>query len=253
MRVYTGAMTATDAAEPSRPIRSDLFRANTSALAALATAAVAVIIAFLTTDAPPAEWTIPLSVTIFLVYWLSFAVYYLWWTHRVYASAKVSAIREVAVRDRRTRRTWVGRLSGLTGPTDWTTAAAMMAVVVTVAIALSPGARENPVIILLGLSTVASSWALMVYSFALDYMQVTVLQSPQETPHITFGFAEEPRFSDYLTFSVMVSTMAFAAPAEVTSRQMWRKLRNHVLLAFIFNTVIVAMMVSLLFGGLTGN
>ena len=47
--------------------------------------------------------------------------------------------------------------------------------------------------------------------------------------------------------------MAFAAPAEVTSRQMWRKLRNHVLLAFIFNTVIVAMMVSLLFGGLTGN
>ncbi|MGP5930571.1 DUF1345 domain-containing protein [Corynebacterium glyciniphilum] len=202
-----------------------------STLAALATAAVAVIIAFLTTDAPPAEWTIPLSVTIFLVYWLSFAVYYLWWT----------------------RRTWVGRLSGLTGPTDWTTAAAMMAVVVTVAIALSPGARENPVIILLGLSTVASSWALMVYSFALDYMQVTVLQSPQETPHITFGFAEEPRFSDYLTFSVMVSTMAFAAPAEVTSRQMWRKLRNHVLLAFIFNTVIVAMMVSLLFGGLTGN
>ncbi|MEJ6549972.1 DUF1345 domain-containing protein [Corynebacterium sp. USCH3] len=246
-------MTATDAAEPSRPIRSDLFRANVSALAALATSAVAVVLAFLLTDAPPAEWTIPLSILIFLVYWLSFATFYLWWTHRVYSTADVPAVREVAVRDRKTRRTWAGRISGLTGPTDWTTAAAMMAVVVTVGIALSPGARENPVIILLGLSTVASSWALMVYSFALDYMQVTVLQEPTETPHIAFGFSDEPTFSDYLSFSVMVSAMAFAAPAEVTSRRMWRKLRSHVLLAFIFNTVIVAMMVSLLFGGLTGG
>ena len=246
-------MTTTDAEEHSRPLRSDLFRINISGLIALVSCAAAVAIAFLLSDRPASGWNLPLPVLIYLVYWLSFTVIYLWWTHRAYAHADTAAIRDVARRDHRARRTWVGRIIGLGGPTDWTTTAAMMAVVVTVAIALSPGARENAVIILLGLATVASSWGIMVYSFALDYMQATLLEDPDNTPLIRFGFDEEPRFADYLTFSVMVSTMAFSAPAEVTSRRMWRKLRSHVLLAFIFNTVIVAMMVSLLFGGLTGN
>ncbi|MEY8565747.1 DUF1345 domain-containing protein [Corynebacteriaceae bacterium 7-707] len=237
----------------TRPIRSDLFRANVSTLAATVTAVAAVAVAVLTADTPPGEWAVPLSVTFFLVYWLTFTLTYLCWTHRVYADAEMTSVRAVAARDSRTRRSWVGRLSGLTGPTDWTTAAAVMAVMVTVGIALTPGAKENPVVILCGLAAVAGSWALMVYSFALDYMHVTVLQDPGETPHLTFDFDDEPRFPDYLTFSVTVSTMAFSSPAEATSRRMWRKIRSHVVLAFIFNTVIVAMMVSLLFGGLTGG
>jgi hypothetical protein len=237
---------------PSRPIRSDLFRANVSTLAALVAATAVVVVAAVATQEPRTAWGIPLPVVFFLSYWLAFTVTYLAWTHRVYATADVSAVRAAAARDTRTRRSWIGQLSGPTGPTDWTTTAAVMAVVVTVGVALTPGARENPVIILLGLVAVAGSWALMVYSFALDYMQVTVLQEPGEDPHITFRFADEPRFPDYLTFSVAVSTMAFTSPAEVTSRQMWRRLRSHIVLAFIFNTVIVAMMVSLLFGGLVG-
>lgn len=246
-------MAAETTSRTGHRIRSDLFRANVSTALALLTAAAGVGIALLTTGTATSGWTIAPPIVFFLVYWLSFTAYYLWWTHRVYAHADTAAVRDVAARDSHARRSWTGKFSGLTGPTDWTAAAATMAVVVTVAIALSPGAREDPVVVLLGLATVASSWALMVYSFALDYMQVSVLQEPDETPHVKFDFPEEPRFADYLTFSVMVSTMAVGAPAQATSQAMWRKLRSHVLLAFIFNTVIVAMMVSLLFGGLTGG
>lgn len=245
------------APESPRAVRSDLFRINVSSIGALVAAAAAVVVAFVTSDEPPSEWTLPLPVMVYVVYWLSFTSFYLWWTHRTYTRASAAAIRSVAARDNRARGTLAGRLLSFNSPTDWTTAAAVVSVVITVVIALSPGAREDPVIILLGLATVVSAWATMVYSFAVDYMHVTLLQEGgtegPETPHIRFSFDDEPGFSDYLTFSVMVSAMAVAAPAEITSRQMWRKVRSHVLLAFIFNTVIVAMMVSLLFGGLTSG
>ncbi|WP_282856162.1 hypothetical protein [Pseudoclavibacter helvolus] len=49
-----------------------------------------------------------------------------------------------------------------------------------------------------------------------------------------------------------MSTMAATASAEITSRRGWRVARTNVVLAFSFNSVIVAMMVSVLFGGLAG-
>jgi uncharacterized membrane protein len=39
-------------------------------------------------------------------------------------------------------------------------------------------------------------------------------------------------------------------PAEITSRRAWRIVRANVIIAFVFNSVIIAMMVSLVFGGL---
>lgn len=243
--------TDADTDTTARPLRSDLFRVNVSGLLALVSAAVGMALALAVNDGPVSEWNLSPSILIYLVFWLSFTGIYLWWTHRAYSHADPAAVRDLARRDLRARGTWVGRVLGVGGPTDWTTMAAVMAVVITVAIALSPGARDNPVIILLGLATVAASWGVMVYSFALDYLQSDLLREVGTPAGIRFDFAEEPQFSDYLTFSLMVSTMAVTAPGTVTTRAMWRRLRSHVLLAFIFNTVIVAMMVSLLFGGLS--
>ncbi|WP_315146556.1 hypothetical protein [Corynebacterium variabile] len=71
--------------------------------------------------------------------------------------------------------------------------------------------------IILILVTVVASWAMMVHGF------------------------------------VMVSTMGVGSPAEVNTTAMWRRMRMNTVLAFFFNTVIVAMMVSLVFGGITGS
>jgi uncharacterized membrane protein len=62
----------------------------------------------------------------------------------------------------------------------------------------------------------------------------------------------EPPFADYLTLAVLMSATAATVSAQIRSREAWSLVRVHVLLAFTFNSVVVAMMVSLLFGGLGG-
>lgn len=196
-----------------------------------------------------------LAVT-YIIYWPLFTVVYLSWTHRAYSSRDREMLVAAAHKETVRRRSWRVILTGTAGPTDWTVLAALIAVVATVAIAVTPEVRGHALFILLGLVTVASSWAIMVYAFALDYMRINLLQETDagtvRRPHIDFDFDGTPRFVDYLTFALMVSTMAVAAPARMATRQAWRIVGRNVLMAFIFNTVIVAMMVSLLFGGLVG-
>lgn len=62
----------------------------------------------------------------------------------------------------------------------------------------------------------------------------------------------DPRFTDYLTLAILLSAMAATVSAQIRSREAWGVVRAHVVLAFTFNSVVVAMMVSLLFGGLGG-
>lgn len=54
----------------------------------------------------------------------------------------------------------------------------------------------------------------------------------------------------YLTLAVLLPTMAATVSAKIRSRKAWTLVRVNVIFAFAFNSVIVAMMVSLLFGGL---
>lgn len=247
----------TDPDTKPRTMRSDVFRINVSAVVALLIACVPVLV-WLTSLTPPSSESIPdyfvPTICFVLVYWPIYVAIYLGWTHRVYSSMNRGILRGVAASDIRRNRSWVGRWSGLgRGGTDLTTTAATVSVLVTIAIAVAPGFPEDTLVIILTMLMVAASWAMMVYGFALDYMRMTITQDPEETPHIVFENTDEPEFSDFLTVSVMASTMGSGLPADITSQRMWRRLRTHSILAFFFNTVIVAMMVSLIFGGITSD
>jgi len=89
----------------------------------------------------------------------------------------------------------------------------------------------------------------MVYAFAQAYLYLAT--EPTDVAHLQFAHAEEPRFGDYVTLAVLVSTMAATVSAQLTSRAAWRLVRVNVVIAFAFNSVIIAMVVSLLFAGLT--
>ena len=56
----------------------------------------------------------------------------------------------------------------------------------------------------------------------------------------------ERSFTDYLYFSLMVQTTFGATDVAVESPGMRRAVMTHGVVAFVFNTVIVAMLVSLL-------
>lgn len=190
-----------------------------------------------------------LLITFYLVAWPVFVAIYLSWTHLAYAQRGPRALTTAARKETKVlRRRWMWWL-GYGGASNWALIGAFVAVALTIVVAQNPVFRGEWAFILLGLLTVASSWTLMVYSFALEYLRLASAGEGEE-PGIRLDVEGPPRFSDYLTLAILLSTMAATVSATIRSRQAWTLVRVNVLFAFTFNTVIVAMMVSLLFGGI---
>jgi len=185
----------------------------------------------------------------YLLIWPAFAAIYLLWTHRAYSRPGPRALAVQVERERAYQGKWWSALLGYGGASSWTLMAAIGAVGVTVLIAQDASYRGNLLYVALGLLCVAGSWALMVYAFALQYMRLGS-SSDREHPHIVLGIDGDIRFADYLTLAVLLSTMAATVSADIRSREAWGLVRTNVLFAFTFNSVIVAMVVSLLLGGL---
>lgn len=185
----------------------------------------------------------------YLVAWPSFVFIYLLWTHIFYSHQGPRRLDAAARRETKTLRSGWLRWLGYGGASTWSLTGAMAAVLLTIIVAQNPAYSDDWVFVVLGLATVAGSWALMVYSFALEYLRLELANEESE-PHIVMGVGGEPRFTDFLTLAVLLSTMAATVSAEIRSRRAWTLVRLNVLFAFAFNSVIVAMMVSLLFGGL---
>lgn len=228
---------------------SDTARANWSSLAAGAIGVGAAIVYILTGEGGTEPDTVSLLALFYLVTWPVFAAMYLVWTHLVYARQGPRSLTAAARRETQSLQRWWSRALGYGGASSWTLTGALAAVLLTIVIAQNEAFRSDWLFIVLGLLTVASSWALMVYSFALEYLRL-VTASDGGQSHIQLSIAGDPRFTDYLTLAVLLSTMAATVSATITSRKAWTLVRMNVLFAFAFNSVIVAMMVSLLFGGL---
>lgn len=230
---------------------SDLARANWSSLisgaAGLASAAF-----FVSTRGGNDELEAStVLIAAYLAAWPAFVAIYLVWTHVVYAQRGPRALAVVARQESRSlRRVWV-RIFGYGGASNWALLGALVAVALTIVVAQNPAFQGDWVFILLGLLTVASSWALMVYSFALEYLRLASVKD-EDGALIEVNVEGDPQFTDYLTLAILLSTMAATVSANIRSRRAWTLVRVNVLFAFTFNTVIVAMMVSLLFGGALG-
>lgn len=226
---------------------SDNARANWSSLVGVLASVAAVLLTDAREDQPAA-----LAVVTYLGFWPVFVVVYLVWTHLTYARRGPRALVASTRRESELERRWWTRLLGYGGAASWTLAAAVVAVFVTILIAQDPAYRDDWLYVGLGLLCVACSWALMAYSFALQYLRLDGGRRGDGTRHVQMELEGEPRFADYLTLAVLMSAMAATVSAQIRSREAWSLVRVHVLLAFTFNSVVVAMMVSLLFGGLGG-
>ena len=227
--------------------RSEFFRVCVSiVLAMLGTVAILALFYYVFEVDIVASTELP-ALT-YSVFWPQYTAIYVGWSARVYSRLDPASLRWATVEDGRVEKHLVPRLLGLTGATNTTISAAILAVIVTISIAQQPEFRSEGVYVGLALLTVASSWVLLVFSFAQSYMRLGSGDEPGA--HFRFQFPETPRFGDYVTLAVLLSTMAATVSADVTSRQAWRTIRANVAIAFVFNSVIIAMMVSLLFGGL---
>ena len=92
-------------------------------------------------------------------------------------------------------------------------------------------------------AVVVSAWVTVVVAYAADYARRDCAAGGLEWP------GEAPRgFGDYLYFSAAVSTTFGTTDVTVTAAAVRRVVLGHALLAFAFNTVVLAMLVSALLG-----
>ena len=94
--------------------------------------------------------------------------------------------------------------------------------------------------------TLASAWAFTHTMFALHYArEYYTAVSHGDTPCMNFPGSDQPVYSDFLYFAFVVGTSGQTADVAMASTRVRRIGLLHCVLAFVFNTTILALMVNI--------
>ncbi|MFB2572358.1 DUF1345 domain-containing protein [Micrococcus sp. IITD107] len=126
---------------------------------------------------------------------------------------------------------------------SWTVQLSFTALVVVVAMMLDPMIRGHLELRVLGVLVVAVSWGMLVIAQALAYARTYAKSSRSG---VEFAGTSDPVLSDFITLSVCISAMFGPADATLSGRSIRGRLRNHVLVSFAFNSMVVASLATLL-------
>jgi len=104
--------------------------------------------------------------------------------------------------------------------------------------------------VLLAGSTVVLSWLFVQFIFAIHYAHLYYLDRSNGGVRggLSFGAYGNPDYWDFLHFSLVLGATAQTADIAITSREMRRLGTLHTLVAFGFNTAILATMINLAAG-----
>ncbi|GAA4989009.1 DUF1345 domain-containing protein [Pseudonocardia tropica] len=183
-------------------------------------------------------------VSVYFGAWSAYSLLYagLTWAvlHRADGNQLTRWLTEDRTGRRRRRRTeWLAGSGGPNGAVSFC-AAAIGAVA---AASILPQLRGDPLVIVLAVLVVASSWLLILVVYTVHYARENTHRGGLE-----FRGADDgpPRLVDYLYLSVQVGTAYNGADVVATSRAMRRTVTGHAVVAFVYNTVLIALLVSLL-------
>lgn len=130
----------------------------------------------------------------------------------------------------------------------------MMAMLVVVVSMWMPEARSVPTMRVLAVVTVLASWTSIVLAQALRYARLAAQHDPERpraagessAPPIRFRGSDAPVFSDYVSLSLTLSTMMGAQDVVFSGRAARTAVREHAIVGFLFNSMIIAALASLL-------
>lgn len=125
----------------------------------------------------------------------------------------------------------------------WPAQVSIMAFIVVAGLVLVPAWREHSFLLICALIMVCATWADMVVSSAVHYAAID--GGELEFP----GEETERSFADYVYFAVAMQATFAVTDVAARTRAMRRQLSLHTVVAFVFNTVILAVIVALLIGG----
>jgi uncharacterized membrane protein len=127
------------------------------------------------------------------------------------------------------------------GAVLWAVSGSAIAVIAVVYLALHPSGDRSTVFAWAAVLAIASSWALTANAFAVRYARENVRRGGAEFP----GPAA-PEFSDYVYLAIQLGTTFAGSDVQFTTKRMRRTAAVHSVLSFAFNSVIVALLVSVL-------
>lgn len=225
---------------------SDARRAWTAVLAAFAVEGLIVLYPAVTGSRPA------LSAAAFVVFaglmaWATFAVTYVILTVWAFGGAvgddlwaRLTLPTQANRSDRPVRR-WL--LTG-GGGSSWSVQASAAALIVVLVLSLSDLFRTAGwLLVAASVLSVTASWLVVLVSYALEYGRRHVAGAQFDFP------GEEQRsFADFVYFSASVTTTFGTTDVLVLTSRMRRTVTGHAFLAFVFNTVIVALLVTSLIG-----
>lgn len=173
----------------------------------------------------------------------AFVVAYAIVTHLAFRWASPARLRAWAQSARRV--TWVQRwvLGALPG-SNFATAVSIIALALTFAWLPkleAPTSLQTTVPLVGALLVVAGAWATLAVTYAVDYL----VRDLADEPALAFPGEAQRTWLDYLYFSLSVSASLGPGDVQVLSTDFRRVVSGHVVLAFLFNAVIVAAAVAL--------
>jgi uncharacterized membrane protein len=131
--------------------------------------------------------------------------------------------------------------------------ASLLAIVAELAMVrnLAPAVRDGH-ILLTGV-TIVMSWLFTHLMFALHYAHDYYLSESRGQPcGLDFPGESQPDYGDFLYFAFVIGTSAQTADVTLTSRAMRRTGMLHCVLAFFFNTAVLALTINIAAGLLQG-
>lgn len=141
----------------------------------------------------------------------------------------------------RGRMSRVGAEIAGTGPTiavQWS----LIAIASVVVLTLSPELLDNPYIIGLAALVVASSWLVTVVAYAVHYARLTATAGGLEFPG-----KDATVFWDCVYLALQVQTTFGASDVTLSTTLARRIVTGQTIVAFAFNTVIIALLISVIF------
>ncbi|MBL7255757.1 DUF1345 domain-containing protein [Paractinoplanes lichenicola] len=180
----------------------------------------------------------------YLVKWIAgwdfYATAYLTLTWLTYRRRDPAVVRAIALASR--RQTTTDRLLA-TAPEQFSQAAASVAMVTTVV--AMPQARDlgtSPgLVLLVSIVAVVTCWLVLQTGFAIAYLGMYAQRGG-----LSFPGDAEPGIVDFAYFSVAVGTSFGTTDVEVTQTRIRRQVLVHGVSAFLFNTLILAVAVTIL-------
>ncbi|MFC7406689.1 DUF1345 domain-containing protein [Georgenia alba] len=142
---------------------------------------------------------------------------------------------------RRRRALWERVLGLDEGAASFGTQMSVLMLGLMVVVLVTPDLRTDLAVVALAAGTVAACWFMTIVSYAVEYARADHRQRGLEFPG-----TEPPRFGDYLYFAITVQASFATSDVTVVSTPMRRITATHTIIAFGFNSVILALLITLL-------